>query len=225
MTRWVFAALVLANLGLLMWASWYRGEPGMTIPPRPVFHPELIVPITTPGVALKARRNERNTPLVATKPKMRCVSVGPFPADAADPAAAWLIAEKLAANRRSEERRIEGSYWVHLGPFENRKQAEARLHGLEQQGIRDLLIMQDAQGRTVISFGLFIQPENAERRRQELKQKGIDVKQETRYRTEIQHWLDLRVPEPADESVQRLRSRDWGGGAQVTDAPCPPESG
>lgn len=226
MRRWVFAGLLLANIGFLMWATWYRGEPGVTIAARPVFHPELMVPLNTPGVALKSRRNERSeAPLVATKPKMRCVTIGPLPSAVAEAAAGWLGDTKLDATRRNEDRRVANSYWVHLGPFENRRQAEARLKELERLGLHDVLIMQDADGRLAISLGLFTQLENAQNRMQELIEKGVAAQQETRYRTETVAWFDLRLPEPADELVMRLRARDWGApGSEVKDGVCPAES-
>lgn len=226
MKRWIFAVLLLANIGLLMWVTWYRGEPGTTITARPVFHPELMVPLNTPGVELKSRRNERNAvPLVATKPKMRCVTIGPLPSAAAEAAVSWLANEKLDAARRNEDRQVPISYWVHLGPFENRKQAEARLKELERHGLRDVLVMQDIDGRPAVSLGLFTQLENAQNRMQELKQKGIEALQETRFRTETVSWFDLRLPEPANDVVTHLRARDWNAtGSEVKDSVCPAEA-
>lgn len=225
MMRWLFAALLLANVGLLMWASWYREAPGESIQPRPEFHPELMVSLNAPGVALRTRRNERSEPpLVVAKPRPRCVALGPFPAEAADKAAAWLGAEKLEAAHRTEDRRVESNYWIHLGPFAARKEAERRKRQLERLGIRDLLIMTDSQGKIAISLGLFSQADNAQSRLQELAQKGVDAQQEIRYRTDTLTWFDLRLPEPADEAVERLRHQDWGAtGVEVGDAPCPAE--
>jgi len=228
MMRWGFAMLVLANIGLLMWATWYRGGVGETRAPNPVFHPEQMVPLSAPGVALRARKNERPEPsLVAAKPRPRCVSIGPFAsAELADKAVLRLAAEKQIATRRSEERKLEGSYWVHLAPFTSRKQAEQRLKELERLGIRDVLIMQDADGNPAISLGLFTQAENAQKRLQELVEKGVQAQQEIRYRTENLTWFDLRLPEPADTALERLRAVDWGAsGVEVRDAPCAPGPG
>jgi SPOR domain len=228
MMRWGFAVLVLANIGLLMWATWYRGGVGEVRAPNPVFHPEQMVPLSAPGVALRARKNERPEPsLVAAKPRPRCVSIGPFAsAELADKAVLSLMAEKQAATRRSEERKLEGSYWVHLAPFTNRKQAEQRLKEIERLGIRDVLIMPDADGNPAISLGLFTQADNAQKRLQELAQKGVQAQQEIRYRTESLAWFDLRLPEPADAALERLRAVDWGvPGVEVRDAPCAPEPG
>jgi len=228
MMRWGFALLVLANIGLLMWATWYREGIGEARQPNPVFHPEQMVPLSAPGVALRARKNDRSEPsLVAAKPRPRCVSIGPFAsAELADKAVARLTEEKQIATRRSEERKLEGSYWVHLAPFTSRKQAEQRLKELERLGIRDVLIMADTDGNPAISLGLFTQADNAQKRLQELAEKGVQAKQEIRYRTENLAWFDLRLPEPADAALERLRAVDWGApGVEVRDAPCAPEPG
>ena len=223
MMRWLFAVLVLANIGLLMWATWYRDGAGEATPPRPIFHPEQMVPLTTPGVALHARKNERvEAPLAAAKPRPRCVSIGPFTStQTADPAAARLTGEKLSGARRSEERKSESSYWVHLAPFANRKAAEQRHRELEQLGIREVLVMQDANGKPAVSLGLFAQADNAQSRLQELAQKGVTAQQEVRFRTESLTWFDLRLPEPADAVLEQLRAIGWGApGIEVRDEPC-----
>jgi hypothetical protein len=228
MMRWVFAALVLANIGLLMWATWYREGTGELRPPHPVLHPEQMVPLNAPGVALRARKNDRaEPPLAAAKPRPRCVSIGPFSVAAqADKAATFLASEKISVARRNEERKLEGSYWIHLAPFANRKEAEKRLKELERLGIRDVLIMSDADGNPAISLGLFANADNAQNRLQELSQKGVQAKQEIRYRTENLLWFDLRLAEPADAMLERLRAADWNApGIEVRDAPCAPESG
>ena len=54
--RWLLALLVLLNIGLLMWASWYRETPleeGRT--PLPAVNAERMIPLSTPGLALRAR--------------------------------------------------------------------------------------------------------------------------------------------------------------------------
>ena len=228
MMRWLFAVLVLANIGLLMWATWYRDGAGEVTPPRPVFRPEQMLPLSAPGLTLRARKNERlETPLAAAKPRPRCVSIGPFASStSADLALTRLTEEKLNTVRRDEERKSENSYWIHLTPFSNRKQAEQRVKELEKLGIRELLIMQDANNQVAISLGLFTQADNAQKRLQELAQKGITAQQEIRYRTETLTWFDLRLPEPADALLERLRSMNWETPEiEIRDALCALESG
>ncbi|MCK7498152.1 MAG: SPOR domain-containing protein [Comamonadaceae bacterium] len=86
-----------------------------------------------------------------------------------------------------------------------------------------MLIMQDAQGNYAISLGLFVQPDNARARIEELKQKGVEARQEVRERAESVVWFDLQLPEPADAAVTRLRGLDWGAGVELRDAECPAE--
>jgi hypothetical protein len=226
MRRWIFAVLVLVNIGLFMWASWYRVEPGITVAPRPLFHPELMVPLNTPGVALKSRRTERPpAPLVAAKAPERCIRIGPLPAEVVESATRWLADEKFAATPHREERRVENSYWLHLGPFENREEAETRLKLLVEKGVKDVLIMQDAQGEPAISLGLYNRIENANLRLQELAGKGVEARQEIRYRNETLTWFELRLSEPADAGLARLRGHDWGArGVEVNANSCPAEA-
>jgi len=228
MMRWGFAVLVLANIGLLMWATWYREGADEVRQPNPVFHPEQMVPLSTPGVALHARKSERARPsLTAAKPRPRCVSIGPFAsAQLADEAQVRLTEVKQVATRRSEERKLESSYWVYLAPFDNRKQAERRLKEVERLGVRDVLIMPDADGKPAISLGLFTHADNAQKRLQELAQKGVQAQQEIRRRSESLSWFDLRLPEPAGAVLERLRAIDWGApGVEVRDEPCAPKPG
>jgi len=228
MMRWGFAALLLANVGLLMWATWYREGVGEVRQPNPVFHPEQMVPLSAPGVALQARKGEGVRPsLIAAKPRPRCVSIGPFVAmELADKAHARLTEVKQVATRRSQERKLESSYWVHLAPFDNRKQAERRLKEVERLGIRDVLIMPDADGKPAISLGLFTHADNAQKRLQELAEKGVQAQQEIRSRTESLVWFDLRLTEPAEAVLKLLRATDWGApGVEVHDEPCAPKPG
>jgi hypothetical protein len=179
-------------------------------------------------VALRARKSERSEPsLVAAKPRPRCVSIGPFAAaELADKALVRLTEAQQIATRRNEERKLESSYWVYLAPFTGRKQAEQRVKELGRLGVRDVLIMPDADGKPAISLGLFTQADNAQKRLQELAGKGVQARQEIRYRTENLAWFDLRLPEPADAALQRLRAIDWGVPAvEVRAEPCAPEPG
>ena len=87
-------------------------------------------------------------------------------------------------------------------------------------------MMDNANGNPAISLGLFTQIDNAQKRLQELAQKGVLARQEIRYRTESLVWFDLRLPEPADAALDRLRAIDWSSpDVEVRDEPCAPEPG
>lgn len=226
MMRWIFAALVLANLGFLMWASWFREAPGERIVARPLYHPELMVPLKAGSSTLKARTTERaEAPLAEAKPRPRCVTLGPLAAAAADKAATWLAGEQVSARRRDETLKTESGHWVFLAPFATRKEAEARRRELDRLGLHEHLIMKDSDGRMAISLGLYTSAENARNRMKELAEKGVTAQQETRYKSEKMSYFDLRLVEPADEALSRLRAQGWAGaGAEVRETPCAPEN-
>jgi len=226
MTRWIFAILILANLGILMWASWYRGDSSGVVSPRPLLHPETMVPIASPGVELKTRRSDRAaTPLVATKPKLRCVSIGPIAGTTVDATAGWLRERKFEFSPRNEQKSIESSYWIHLGPFDSRELAEKKMKSLATEGVRDLLIMTDGQGRPSISLGLFAQVANARSRLTELEAKGVKAQQEIRFRQESVTWFEVKLPEPADTAVAEIKNRSWEPSTEIKEYSCPPGKG
>jgi hypothetical protein len=141
----------------------------------------------------------------------------------AETTAARLTADGIETARRAEERQAPASYWVYLAPYATRKEAERRMKELARLGVRDMLIMQDPHGNLAISLGLFVQPDNARARLEELKHRGIEARQEVRERTESVAWFELQLPEPADTAVARLRGLDWGAGVELRDAECPAE--
>lgn len=225
--RWIFAVLVLANLGLLMWASWFREAPGERIVARPLYHPELMVPLKAAPSSLKERTSARTeAPLAAAKPRPRCATLGPLTDAAADKAAAWLASEEISGDRRSELQKTENSHWVYLGPFATRKQAEARRRDLDRLGFHEHIIMKDDEGRIAISLGLYSSAGNARNRLKELAEKGVTAQMKTRYKSEQMNYFDLRLAEPADETLSHLRAKRWdGAGAAVRDTACAPENG
>ncbi len=227
MMRWIFAALVLANLGLLMWASWYREASDARIVARPLYHPERMVPLKAAPASLKARTNARvEAPLAAAKPRPRCAILGPLADAAADKVAAWLASEEISGERRSEMQKTESGHWVYLGPFAARKQAETQRRELDRLGFREHLIMKDSEGRVAISLGLYSSAGNARNRLKELAEKGVTAQMETRYKNEKINYFDLRLVEPADGTLSQLRAQRWeGAGAEVHDTPCAPEHG
>jgi hypothetical protein len=216
--RWLLALLVLLNIGLLMWASWYRETPleeGRT--PLPAVNAERMIPLSTPGLALRARPPARKPPVVASAPApvdtpakvQHCVSIGPFESsELAEQNGKRLVEAKIAYQPRTDANRIESSYWVYLPRLPSRKAAENKRKELTRLGIEDHFIMQEPGMENVLSLGLFTQLDNAQRRMQELASKGIKAKQETRYRTRTLYWLDIPAEKP-DDLIAQLKTMEW----------------
>ena len=217
--RWLFAILILGNIALFMWASWYRISPleeGRA--PLPPVNADRMALLTTPGLILRPRPVENKTPPAAsaaappsTEKRHACVSLGPFEtSELAEQAGKRLAEAKLDYARREGADRIESSYWIYLPPLANRKAADAQREELARLGISDHYIMQEPGMENIISLGLFSQIDNARHRLEELAAKGIHAKQETRYRARTLYWLDIPTDLP-DDLMTQLKKMNWSG--------------
>jgi len=231
--RWLFAILVLANLGVVMWASWYR-EPVVPPSPSPLppLHPEKMVPLSVPGLVLKPlpqavnARASKSAPLAPVKtetpppPPHQCLTIGPFDTDAAaQNAGASLHAGGIVYSLRTQDDRVVSSYWVFLPPRASHRQAELTLRQLDRKGIREHVIVQEPGMDDAISLGLYTQPENARARIAELVKKGVHAKLQTRYRTRTRYWLDVEIVEPGQHA--HLKSQHWdAAGVAAQDMAC-----
>ena len=111
-------------------------------------------------------------------PEAFCARAGGFPnrRTVAD-AALWLQsfgAEVFEV--RHEEHRNAVSYQVYLPPFENRQEAVARLREIRNQGVRDVAVIPDGDLANGISFGIYREPENMNRRVAALDRLGFSVR-------------------------------------------------
>ena len=233
--RWLFAALVLANVGIAMWARWYR-EPAAPPPKRPLpqIHPERMVPLLLPQITPASRAptptsaKKSSSATVATVKKVvappvrQCLTIGPFDtASEVQQAGAWLKSAGISYATRTRVDKVVSSYWVYLPPLASRAAAMRMLRELDRRGIRNHIIVQQPGLNYAISLGLYDLPDNAHARLAELARKGVRAKQQTRYRSRTRYWLDVEVVQ-ADEPA-RLQSRDWGAaGAAVQETSCAP---
>ena len=217
--RWLFAILILFNIAVLMWASWYRVSPLLEEGrvPLPAVNADRMVPLTSPGLNLRPRPVVNKAPPAASaampatpveKPHA-CVSIGPFEtSELAEQASKRLVENKFAYVQRVDADRIESSYWIYLPPVANRKAADLKREELTRLGINDHYVMQEPGMENIISLGLFSQIDNARHRMQELAAKGIHAKQETRYRTRTLYWLDMPADQP-DDLISQLKKMNW----------------
>lgn len=221
MLKWFFGALLLTNIGLLMWGVWHRAaENDSAYAPLPPVNAEKMVPLTVNSADLAKRANDaaqRTRPapsLSPVKPErpalaLRCLTIGPFDAaDAAERGERRLGAMHLEFARREEGRREASSYWVHLPSLASRTAAEARLKELNKMGIKDALIMQEPGKENAISLGLFSRADNARALMKELEDRGVKAEQEIRYRDQTLVWLEVSTP-MTEELVNKLKREVW----------------
>jgi hypothetical protein len=222
--KWVFAALVLANLGLWMWASWYRQTPvEETRAARAPVAPERMRLFNEPGVKLVPRKTPppANAELTASVAPA-CFHIGPFPdVDLVARAETRLNELSLAYSRRAEETRSVTGYLVYLPPLPSPKAVERKRQELTRLGFKDHALMQEEGMQNAISLGLFSVEANAASRVRELAAKKVQARIQPFQQTRTRFWLDVAVKVPAP-TADRIRQIDWAAkDVQVREIACP----
>jgi hypothetical protein len=224
--KWVFAMMVLANLGLWMWANWYREPPVEEIrAARAPIAPEQMRLLTEPGVKLQPRKAPPPTKAELTvKASLPvCLRIGPSPdMDLTAKAEAKLNELHIAFARRPEETKIVSGYLVYFPPLATREAAERKRLEFTRLGFKDHALIQEEGWNNAISLGLFSVEANAASRVRDLAAKGIEAKVRPLSQNRTYYWLDISVSVPAD-IVTRLRQTDWGTkDIQLLESACPP---
>jgi hypothetical protein len=215
MLKWLFAALLLANIGLLMWGSWYH-EPLVSprsSEPEPDIAPTKLKQLSEPGVRLVPRSRSASS---GAPEATACYRLGPF----RSPEATRVAAERLTSWGLSFERTQEFEthgviYQLYLPAFPTREAAEAKRRQLTELGFTDHAIVQeDEVGGYPISLGLFAVEHNAQQRLDQLLAKGIEASIQRVPRLRALFWLALRTPIANDQiggvPLNRFTEEDWG---------------
>ncbi len=215
--KWLFAALVLVNMALYLWASGLERHSsstnGATRPPVNEKSMRLLNEVTLGEVG-----NE-TVELSALLPQ-QCVRVGPFSEDETFNKATEVFDEfDLAYDRQTVNARQVQSFRVQMGPFDEAVEMETEIAKLQEMGI-DAYPVKSAQGEDVISLQLFPQQGAAENLVTELAGQGFqaDISREVDSLGPFR-WLEASYTQAA--TLEGLRSTDWGEPqVQVQSAAC-----
>ncbi len=223
--RWVFAALLAANLGFWMWASWYK-TPAVppAAAPRADIHPEKIRLVTEPGVRLVRRSSRPEVGTLAPASPNVCYRLGPFTRrEEAEQAGMRLAALGFGYELRTEARATITGWRVYLPPLGSRAAAEAKRRELSRLGFHDHAVLDEPGLENAVSLGVFTVEANAHHRLKRLGEKGVrGARLAPLTMTRTVHWLWL----PPDLPAQKRASLapEFEGRAVVQQAPCPPRT-
>jgi hypothetical protein len=222
--KWLLAAFVLANLGLWMWASWYKEAPvEENRPARAPIAPEKMRLLAEPDVKLTPRKTPppANAELTANAVPV-CLHLGPFAETArVTQAEAKLNELHLGFARRSEETKTITGYRVTLPPLASKVAAERKRQELTRLGFKDHAVFQEEGWHNAISLGLFSVEANATARVRELAAKGVEASMQPLTQNRTHTWLDLIAP-VSPENVMKLKQTDWGAkDIQAQETTCP----
>ena len=139
--------------------------------------------------------NATMTPVSAASPDgdgNRCFSLGPFatPQDLRN--ARLALASQTARMRSRQEQTTQTSgWWVYLPAVETRAQALEEARQLAAHHIDDYFVVSSGGQSNTVSLGLFKDPANASKRRDEIVAAGFPASMSERTDTVPEYWLDL----------------------------------
>ncbi len=186
--------LLLINLGILAWYHWLRESDEST--PIAASYEGL------PSLALVDEQPaEQSGPQVFSMKTgqelldagvSECRSIGPFgKADDANVAAMILQGLDFSVAKRSNPGQVFVGYWVNIAAAENRAAAEVITDALRADGVTDFYIVPSGGDQNTISLGVFSELGRAQRRLQQLSDRGFDAQVNQRYQDGVVSWLDV----------------------------------
>jgi hypothetical protein len=186
--------------------------PAVSVPAAPV--PALSTAVVSTVAAAPA-------PVVvaANRPvTYACMALGPFttPQDLRR-ARQSLVAQATRMRSRQEQTTQTAGWWVYLPAAGNRTQALALARRLSAQHIGDYFVVSSGDHSNTISLGLFKDPANARKRRDEVAAAGFPARMSERNENVPEYWLDLVM---ANNSTTDWRSRIKALGAGSHSAAC-----
>ncbi len=130
----------------------------------------------------------------AASGKLRCLALGPFatPQDLRN-ARQVLAAQTTRMRARQEQVAHSSSWWVYLPAATNRAQALESARRLADQHISDYFVVSAGEQPNSVSLGVFKDPANARRRRDEVAAAGFPARMRERVENAPEYWLDLVV--------------------------------
>ncbi len=206
--------LILANLCFWFWARYVDVPESRPVVTNPVAArtPRLMLAQEHPVTGAAAQINKELT----------CLSVGPFSSETqSNTVANRLIKAGFTTTARREAAEVFAGYWVTLGGFAKRADAEQTLGKLKTAGITDASLLTEEGQVNTLSLGLFSEKSNAEQRRGEAVKLGLEPQIQNRMRKGEAHWLDVSLQEPGQHLDPQLLQTDDGGISRLETRPCP----
>lgn len=160
--------------------------------------------VATPQPATAKMLVDAEAP-VSPRRSYRCLAVGPFASQVDLRAARTAIAPRTVRSRQRQEQTSESHGWrVFLPAQSTRDLALAQARRLESKGIKDYFVV-TAQGemQNSVALGLFRDPANARKRRDEVIAAGFPARMSERTETTPVWWLDVVVPDDGAADVRR----------------------
>lgn len=231
--RLLFVLLTALNIAvgawLLLGQPYARGgmpsDPGVTelrlLSELPVPAAAATAAIPAAATVAIAAAATAAVPAVATSPRnlsYSCLALGPFPTPQDLRSARQALSTQTVRMRSRQEQASQTSgWWVYLPAAGSRAQALAVARQLAARNIDDYFVVSAGDQPNTISLGLFKDPANARKRRDEVTAAGFPARMSERSETVPEYWLDVVV---ADGGNFDWRSRVRAAGIAAHGTGC-----
>jgi len=201
--RLLFVLLIALNIAVGAWLVLGQDDAhgrSVTDPGVPMLH--LLSEQSAPPPAPAGSPPTVPAPVPASSstaaPQTRCLAIGPFdtPQDLRNARGA-LAGPGIRLRSRQEQTSEARGWWVYLPAPGTRAQALALARQLEGAHVGDYFVMSSGDQSNAISLGLFKDPANARKRRDEVAAAGFDPQIQERTEQVPEYWLDLVVADGA----------------------------
>lgn len=146
----------------------------------------------------------------------QCMALGPFATQEDLRIARGALASEVQRMRARQEQTTQTrGWWVHLPPSPNHAAALAQARQLGAHNIQDYFVVSAGDNQNTVSLGLFKDPANARKRREEIAAAGFPAQMTERTETVPEYWLDL-IPTDSKHFDWRSRVRDPAIGSHST---------
>ncbi len=151
----------------------------------------------------------------------QCFSLGPFhTVEERISLRSQLRGIVTAISERQTQALVEKGYWVFLPPYASLLEANRALFSLRALGLNDIAIIHDdGEWKNAISLGYFMRQGNANRRKQQLQEKGFDVQVRVSRHAEPRYWLDYE--QAPGVSLLEMDMQDFPNDFMKRALPCP----
>jgi len=165
--------------------------------------PQPVATVATPSVPASVAMTAAVPPAVPAAPvntpsrsaipvPQTCLALGPFatPQDLRNARQA-LGAQVMRMRSRQEQTSQPNGFWVYLPATSNHAQALELARQLGARNIKDYFVVSGGDQPNTVSLGLFKDPANARKRRDEVVAAGFPARMSERSENIPEYWLDV----------------------------------
>lgn len=196
--RLLFLLLCALNLGVAGWLA-FGEERGMLPPATEPGVPGLQLLAETARDAAAASAELAMAPQGRPAAGWRCFALGPFATESDVRQALDALTPRVdSIQYRQEQSTSSRGWWVYLPALASRDEALHTARELSARGVRDYYVVTAGERQNTISLGLFHDPDNARRRRDDIAAMGFAPVMHERTEQVPQFWVDYALAEERD---------------------------